>query len=131
MIRARESGLSLLNFRNQKSNLFSYLNQKASPEKRMDKTQEKGQARDLQVKKGNSFHPQNSEYSKEKEGSQQDTQPQWKMGVPSKKRSPGNDESDFYYDQYGYDGYFGMDPAAMGMLTYPYDYMAWVRISLF
>lgn len=89
----------------------------------MDKTEQNGQTSVIQPKKDNAFHPsKNGETVDQKELNQ----PQWKMGAPSKKNYQNDEEAKYYYSQYGVDGLPNGSESAMGMMTYPFDYMAWV-----
>ena len=91
-----------------------------------DKAHQKDQTHHFQTKKDNSFVPKGLNSAEEKQKAGEDTQPQWKMGLPKRGNQDGKNRFNEYYDPYLMAGYSnGMIPA-MGMMVYPYDYMAWV-----
>eukprot|EP00331_Platyophrya_macrostoma_P004386 CAMPEP_0176425438 /NCGR_PEP_ID=MMETSP0127-20121128/11387_1 /TAXON_ID=938130 /ORGANISM="Platyophrya macrostoma, Strain WH" /LENGTH=338 /DNA_ID=CAMNT_0017806595 /DNA_START=1 /DNA_END=1017 /DNA_ORIENTATION=- len=88
----------------------------------MDK---KAQSRDLNTKKDNAFHSKPTDAAETKEASIQENQPQWKMSAPSKRSYNTEEEAKLYYSQFGMEGFPTGSESAMGMMTYPFDYMAW------
>lgn len=87
-----------------------------------EQSQRKDSNHHLQVKKDNTFVPK----GEEKQKSAQDFQPQWKMGVPKRGSYEETGGYNEYYDPYYMGAYSNGMSGAMGMMVYPYDYMAWV-----
>eukprot|EP00331_Platyophrya_macrostoma_P005320 CAMPEP_0176432802 /NCGR_PEP_ID=MMETSP0127-20121128/15605_1 /TAXON_ID=938130 /ORGANISM="Platyophrya macrostoma, Strain WH" /LENGTH=350 /DNA_ID=CAMNT_0017815031 /DNA_START=63 /DNA_END=1115 /DNA_ORIENTATION=- len=99
--------------------------QQKAQDSQKEQTQHKDSNHHFQVKKDNAYVPKNSTTSEEKQKSNQDFQPQWKMGGPKR----GGQEDSRGYGEYA-DAYYMGDytkgmTSAMGMMVYPYSYMGW------
>ena len=92
----------------------------------MDTQTRAAQAYELQPKKDTGYHARNGAAAEDKQKTYNEAQ--WKMGPPS--RGPREHaEANGMHSQYNGNGYQkGVDPSmamSMGMMAYPYDYMAW------